>query len=495
MGNNPQGLLMNITSLKGRMFGFVAVLFAAAILFSFAPIQSAQALDVDKCTARSNVNGGAGVLGATETRITWEAQAAADEALTEITLTMPAGTSFNATTTRVTRLYGEDLMERDVLDAIVSADGDNLLVQIPEGTPAGSFFRIEVYEVFFPSSGGDMQIEGTYTLKGGEVVPIQGTPAITVKGISTPDLLANWLNEQPIVQAWNSVKFFHLFLDPAVAVTSIPVVFWGFLQALAIVAIAFPLAIPVGLMLALMRMSGLRILRAIGGLYVNVVRGTPLFLQIYIAFFGLPLAGITPPPVLLGMVVLAMNSAAYLCEIFRAGIQSIPKGQFEASWSLGMNKAQTMAFVIIPQTVSRVIPTMTSEFILLYKDTSLLASVGIMEVVMYAKTIVASTGSITPYIVAALFYLVITLPLAKVVGNLEAKLANNSVVNPQKKDKKSKKAKAPKPVAAMAGAGSDSASFAVETGRSGFETFQATGKVTLKGVDDVPESTNEEGGR
>ena len=76
-----------------------------------------------------------------------------------------------------------------------------------------------------------------------------------------------------------------------------------------------------------------------------------------------------------------MNSAAYLCEIFRAGIQSIPKGQNEASRSLGMNAAQTMIFVIIPQTVRRVIPTMTSEFILLYKDTSLLAAVGIMEVV------------------------------------------------------------------------------------------------------------------
>ena len=117
-----------------------------------------------------------------------------------------------------------------------------------------------------------------------------------------------------------------------------------------------------------------------------------------------------------------MNSGAYLCEIFRGGIQSISKGQFEAARSLGMNGAQTMVFVIIPQTLRRVLPTMTSEFILLYKDTSLLAAVGVMEVVMYAKTIVAATGSITPYIVAACFYLVITLPLAKLVGLLERAL-------------------------------------------------------------------------
>jgi len=87
-----------------------------------------------------------------------------------------------------------------------------------------------------------------------------------------------------------------------------------------------------------------------------------------------------------------------------------------------MSGVQTMLHVIIPQTVRRVLPTMTNEFILLYKDTSLLAAVGVMEVVMYAKTIVAATGSITPYIVAAVFYLVITIPLARLVGKLEAKL-------------------------------------------------------------------------
>lgn len=126
-----------------------------------------------------------------------------------------------------------------------------------------------------------------------------------------------------------------------------------------------------------------------------------------------------------------------MCEIFRAGIQSIPKGQTEAARSLGMNGAQTMVFVIIPQTVSRVIPTLTSEFILLYKDTSMLAAVGVMEMVYDAKMIVANTGSITPYIVAALFYLIITLPLAKFVGNLERKLNGE----PPKKRKKAKSKK------------------------------------------------------
>ena len=213
----------------------------------------------------------------------------------------------------------------------------------------------------------------------------------------------------------------------------------GFFMAIAIVLIAFPLAIPIGLMFSFMRMSKIGILRGIGSLYVNVVRGTPVFLQIYIAFFGLPLAGIQIPPFILGVIVLALNSAAYQCEIFRAGIQSISKGQFEAARSLGMTGAQTMMFVIIPQTIRRVLPTMTSEFILLYKDTSLLAAVGVMEIVMYAKTIVASTGSITPYIVAAIFYLVLTIPLANLVGKLEARLAGNDTGNTKKQKKRAVK--------------------------------------------------------
>ena len=149
------------------------------------------------------------------------------------------------------------------------------------------------------------------------------------------------------------------------------------------------------------------------------MRGTPLFLQIYIAFFGLPLAGINIPNFPLGVVVMMLNSGAYMCEIFRAGILSINKGQSEAARSLGMNRLQTMLYVVLPQMFRIVIPNLTNEFITLYKDTSLLAAVGIMELVMYARTIVASTGSITPYIVAALFYLVITLPLSKVTRHLE----------------------------------------------------------------------------
>ncbi|MGI6591568.1 MAG: amino acid ABC transporter permease [Eggerthellaceae bacterium] len=401
--------------------------------------QSAEAMEVEKCTARANADDNSNdVLGGTETRVTLEVQAASSESVKGLSLTFPDGTTFSTEDTRVTALTGADRMTRNTVNASASADGETLNVDFGTAAPKGSYLRLEVYGVFFPSEGGDMNLSGTYTLSDGETKAIDGIPSIKVTRIDPAQSLSDNLAQQGWVQAWNSNKFLHLFFDPTLLVTSFPVVLNGFFMALAIVAVSFPLAIPLGLLLSLMRMSKIAVLRGIASVYVNVVRGTPLFLQIYIAFFGLPLAGIEIDSFPLGVIVLAMNSCAYQCEIIRAGIQSIPKGQFEASRSLGMNGAQTMFYVIIPQTVRRIIPTMTNEFILLYKDTSMLAAVGVMEVVMYAKTIVANTGSITPYIVAACFYLIITLPLAKVVGNLERKLASNDSGTSTPKKKRGK---------------------------------------------------------
>ena len=418
--------------IKRVALAILLALFAFSALVPALTPQQAYALETAKATARPNGDSGSDVYGASETRITWEGQADADEAITQLTLTLPDGTDFNAESARVTLLAGEKNMDRNVIDAEVSVEGDTFIAKFPEAYGPGGYFRIEIYEVFFPAQGGDMPLSGTYTLEDGTTLPFEANP-IKVVTVSATDQLSKSLEEQDWVKAWNSNKFLRLFFNPSLIVSSIPIVFNGFLLAIAIVAVSFPCAIPLGLVLALMRMSKFRILRGLASLYVNVVRGTPLFLQIYIAFFGLPLAGISIPPFVLGFIVLAMNSAAYMCEIFRAGIQSIPKGQTEASRSLGMNGAQTMIFVIIPQTISRVIPTLTSEFILLYKDTSMLAAVGVMEMVYDAKMIVANTGSITPYIVAACFYLIITLPLAKLVGNLERKLQGTA---PSKKRKK-----------------------------------------------------------
>lgn len=312
------------------------MLMAALVLAaSLAMPASAFGMDVSKCTARSNAESGNDVLGATETRITLEMQSAADESVSALSFTMPEGTTFSTDDSRVTVLTGADLMTRSKVNATMNADGQTLNAQFSQPAVAGGFIRLEVYGVEFPTLGGDMQFSGTYTLSDGSVHDIQGIPSISVVGISPSQALSDSLSNQDWVKSWNSNKFLHLFLDPTVLVTSFPVVVNGFFMALAIVAVSFPLAIPFGLLLALMRMSRLKILRGLASLYVNIVRGTPLFLQIYIAFFGLPLAGVQIPAFPLGVIVLAMNSSAYQCEIMRAGIQSIPRGssKHRARWA------------------------------------------------------------------------------------------------------------------------------------------------------------------
>jgi len=126
-----------------------------------------------------------------------------------------------------------------------------------------------------------------------------------------------------------------------------------------------------------------------------------------------------------GFLVLSLNSAAYLCEIFRAGIQSIPKGQMEAARSLGMTTPQAMTYVIIPQTIRRILPTMMSEFILLFKDTALLAAVGIGEIVLRSREVAAAKFNPSPYVLASVFYLMLTIPLGRFVARLEDKLAES----------------------------------------------------------------------
>ena len=170
--------------------------------------------------------------------------------------------------------------------------------------------------------------------------------------------------------------FLRLFLNPVILVQSLPIVFKG----LPHVAFDRACGVSAGRSLWLCAVAHAhlksRILRCLAGIYVNIIRGTPAFLADPIAFFGLPLAGVKVDDYVLGVIVMAMNSSAYLCEIFRAGIQSIPRAKTEAARSLGMNAFQTLLYVMIPQTFRNVLPTLTSEFILLYKDTSLLAAVG-----------------------------------------------------------------------------------------------------------------------
>lgn len=381
---------------------------------------SSSMLQVTKATARSNEDGGTNVLGGIATRLTWEATTGTEESVSKVTLALPEGGSFEDSSATVTVLNG---LDRTDVKATAKVEKSNLAISFAAPLAAGSNVRIEVEGVVFPSSAGAYAVDGTYELADGTECDLPTSPTIAVTESTVVQNIVRWLDDQAWVDTWNANPFLGMFFKPQYVVTSIASLFQGWGIALLVTAIGFPLAIPVGLLFAFMKMSRRRYLRGIAICYINFLRGTPLFLQIYIAFFGLPMIGLNLPNLPLGVGVLAINCSAYLAEIFRAGIESISKGQHEAATALGMNWFQTMGLIIIPQSIRRVIPTMTSEFVMLYKDTSLLSSVGVMELMMFSKNLTATTGNITPYICAALYYLVVTIPLIHFVGKIEKKLA------------------------------------------------------------------------
>lgn len=179
----------------------------------------------------------------------------------------------------------------------------------------------------------------------------------------------------------------------------------------------------IGLFVSLARISRLKILRVPSAFYVNLFRGTPLLVQLMFIYYALPYVNINLPPVVAGIIGLSLNSGAYVAEIFRAGIQSIPKGQMEAARSLGMSYAQAMRYVIIPQAFRIVIPPLTNEFVALLKDSSLLYVIQVPEIAYRMRSLAAASFNATSYIVAALIYLALTIPLTKLADVMEKRLS------------------------------------------------------------------------
>ena len=381
----------------------------------------AGSVSVSKATARPNEDGGDKVIGGINTRLTWEATTKVRDGVSSVTLKLPKGASFDGSTTKVTVLEG---LKRISIDGSAKASGNTITVKFETPIPTGSLLRLEITDMKFPSEGGKSKVTGSYATAAGVKGNLPASPSIKTSANTPVQQIVMWLDGQAWVSAWNSVPFLNMFFKPQLLVTSFVSLFGGWLLCLLIVVVAYPFAIVLGLLFAMMRISKFRVLRGIASVYINILRGTPLFLQIYIMFFGLPMVGINIDNNILGIIVMAINSSAYQAEIYRAGIQSIPRGQYEAASSLGMNGRQTMFTVILPQMVRRVIPTVTSDFITSYKDTSLLSSVGVMELMMFSKNLTTVSGNITPYMAAAIYYLIVTLPLIKVVGIVEMRLAD-----------------------------------------------------------------------
>ncbi|MBA7686639.1 L-cystine transport system permease protein YecS [subsurface metagenome] len=176
-----------------------------------------------------------------------------------------------------------------------------------------------------------------------------------------------------------------------------------------------------GLILALMKTSKIKLLKYPSIAYIEFFRGTPLLMQIMFAYYALPYLGINLSAFFAGLLALSVNSAAYVAEIFRAGIESIERGQIEASRSLGMNFFHTMRYIVLPQAFRRVTPPLTNDFIILLKDTSLLSSIAIVELLRSAREMATWKVNPSAWTAAALIYLLMTLPLSRLVNYLEGR--------------------------------------------------------------------------
>lgn len=178
-------------------------------------------------------------------------------------------------------------------------------------------------------------------------------------------------------------------------------------------------ALPLGLLAAIGKVSGPIFLKKLLFLYTWIWRGTPLLLQLFFVFFGFPVIGIRFSPFTAAIITYVLNLGAYLTEIFRGGIESIDRGQYEAAKALGMTYYETMRRIIIPQTVRRVLPPTCSEAVNLVKDTALLAVLGMPDLLRISNQIFTRDADITSFIIAFMLYLIISSVLVKLFGDLE----------------------------------------------------------------------------
>ena len=202
----------------------------------------------------------------------------------------------------------------------------------------------------------------------------------------------------------------------------------GSLVTLQLFAITLALSIPIGFALTLAYMSKNKLVQKATGFYILVMRGTPLLLQVFFMYYGLPYLPFIGKYILFDRftacaVAFVLNYAAYFAEIFRGGLLAVDKGQFEASKVLGLNRFQTLTKIVIPQMVRVSLPSISNEAIILVKDTALAAAISVVDLMHVTKGIVSREANILPFAIAAIFYLAMSYVLTVVFRRLEKKFA------------------------------------------------------------------------
>ena len=201
----------------------------------------------------------------------------------------------------------------------------------------------------------------------------------------------------------------------------------GMMTTIQIFLLTLIFSLPLGLLVAFGRMSKNAVIRTITKIYISIMRGTPLMLQLLVVYFG--------PYYIFGVnisssyrayavvIAFAINYAAYFAEIYRGGIESMPVGQYEAAKVLGYGKTQTFVKIILPQVIKRILPSVTNEVITLVKDTSLAFTISVLEMFSMAKALASAQTSMIPFVAAGLFYYIFNLVVAVVMEWIEKKLS------------------------------------------------------------------------
>ena len=209
----------------------------------------------------------------------------------------------------------------------------------------------------------------------------------------------------------------------AIFLEAFPLLLRGAWVTLYLSLISTSIGMFLGLLVGVARVSRLRGIRATATVYTEVIRGTPLLMQLIVLYYGLPSVGINLEAVAAGIIGLSANSAAYVGEIFRAGIQSVGRGQREAAPASGLRRLQTMRYIILPQAFRLVLPPLTNEFVTMLKDSSLVSTLAIAELLRTGREIVAwKVNVFSPFAGVTLLYLAMTLPLTHLARHLERRI-------------------------------------------------------------------------
>ena len=203
----------------------------------------------------------------------------------------------------------------------------------------------------------------------------------------------------------------------------VPSLLEGVGTTLSLFGLTLLFSIPLGMIICLGRMSKFKPLRWLSQLYILIFRGTPLMLQLIFFFFGMPMLGLPIEREVSATITFALNYAAYFAEIFRGGIQSIPRGQYEASQVLGLSSSQRFFKIIVPQVIKRVIPPSGNETVTLVKDTALVYAIAMSDLLRNAQVIMMRQNNLNALIVAAVFYLIMTSLVTFIFHRVEKKLS------------------------------------------------------------------------